>query len=69
MTEVCTKTPCIPRPHIHTDRIEEMELKEYWCPAKHRWMDCPGPCPDGREHTFFRRRTVMCGVVELIKEE
>ncbi len=35
-----------------------IEVTDWWCPDEQRWVWCPGPCPDGREHGETRTRDV-----------
>lgn len=54
--ETCDISDCkFVHPHVHTGTMVKIPFEEYWCPTLWRWVSCPGPCLDGREHYFFRK--------------
>lgn len=46
-----------------------VEVDEWWCPVDQRWTMCPGPCPDGQEHTEHRVITVQARLGQPGKRE
>ena len=47
------------RDHICTPLCGPEESADWFCPTAQRVVMCPGPCPDGREHTPVTRQVFM----------
>lgn len=45
------------RPRM-SDKFVIIDQIEWFCPSEERWVDCPGPCPDGTPHEQRRTRQV-----------
>lgn len=53
--------------HLHTGEMVDTETTDWWCPTEERWVMCPGPCPDGTEHTETKVYTMQSELIKILR--